>query len=94
MQSEFGIIQKKKNKNETEIFICRYNQTILRFSEYIKVRELQSKHDVMNDVIHKILEFTIGNIFGKDITCREPVHHCDEYQPGSLVELGRTSIKV
>lgn len=48
----------------------------------------------MNDVVHKILEFTIGNVFGKDITCREPVHHCDEYQPGSLVELGRTGIKV
>ncbi|KYM75466.1 Regulator of G-protein signaling 6 [Atta colombica] len=47
----------------------------------------------MNDAIHRILEFTIGNIFGKDITCREPVHHCDEYQPGSLVELGRTIIK-
>ncbi|KYQ56712.1 Apolipoprotein O-like protein [Trachymyrmex zeteki] len=47
----------------------------------------------MNDAIHKILEFTIGNIFGKDITCREPVHRCDEYQPGSLVELGRTGIK-
>ncbi|XP_067217349.1 MICOS complex subunit MIC27-like isoform X2 [Linepithema humile] len=47
----------------------------------------------MNDVLHKILEFTIGNIFGRDITCREPVHHCDDYQPGSLVELGRTGIK-
>ncbi|KAG5347045.1 MIC27 protein, partial [Acromyrmex charruanus] len=47
----------------------------------------------MNDAIHKILEFTVGNVFGKDITCREPVHRCDEYQPGSLVELGRTSIK-
>jgi len=75
----------------------------LRISEYIKVRrvcekELQSlypkKHNGMNDVIHKILEFTIGNVFGRDITCREPVHRCDEYQPGSLVELGRTGIKV
>ncbi len=55
---------------------------------------LSLKYDDMNDAIHRILEFTIGNIFGKDITCREPVHHCDEYQPGSLVELGRTIIKV
>ncbi|XP_011708319.1 PREDICTED: uncharacterized protein LOC105463021 isoform X2 [Wasmannia auropunctata] len=47
----------------------------------------------MNDVVHQILEFTIGNVFGRDITCREPVHRCDEYQPGSLVELGRTGIK-
>lgn len=52
------------------------------------------KHSDMNDVIHKILEFTVGNIFGKDITCREPVHRCDDYQPGSLVEIGRTGIKV
>jgi len=55
---------------------------------------LSLKYDDMNDAIHRILEFTIGNIFGKDITCREPVHRCDEYQPGSLVELGRTIIKV
>lgn len=48
----------------------------------------------MNDAIHKILEFTIGNVFGRDITCKEPVHRCDDYQPGSLVELGRTGIKV
>jgi len=52
------------------------------------------KYNGMNDVIHKILEFTIGNVFGRDITCREPVHRCDEYQPGSLIELGRTGIKV
>lgn len=48
----------------------------------------------MNNIVHKILESTIGNVFGKDITCREPVHHCDDYQPGTLVELGRTGIKV
>lgn len=48
----------------------------------------------MNNVVHKILESTIGNVFGKDITCREPVHRCDDYQPGTLVELGRTGIKV
>ncbi|XP_020284011.1 MICOS complex subunit MIC27 isoform X2 [Pseudomyrmex gracilis] len=48
----------------------------------------------MNDVVHKILEYTIGSVFGKDITCREPVDRCDDYQPGSLVELGRTGIKL
>lgn len=48
----------------------------------------------MNNVVHKILEFTVGNVFGRDITCREPVHRCDDYQPGTLVELGRTGIKV
>ncbi|KAM0729182.1 MICOS complex subunit MIC27 [Formica fusca] len=47
----------------------------------------------MNNVVHKILESTIGNVFGRDITCREPVHRCDDYQPGTLVELGRTGIK-
>ncbi|KAL6431402.1 hypothetical protein ACFW04_007201 [Cataglyphis niger] len=47
----------------------------------------------MNNVVHKILESTVGNVFGRDITCREPVHRCDDYQPGTLVELGRTGIK-
>lgn len=48
----------------------------------------------MNDIVHDILETTVGNIFGKDITCREPVHRCDDYQPGTLVEFGRTGVKV
>lgn len=65
----------------------------IRKSTKVIILYLKTRDD-MNDVIHKILEFTIGNVFGKDITCREPVHRCDEYQPGSLVELGRTGIKV
>ena len=48
----------------------------------------------MNNFIHKILDSTIGNIFGKDITCKEPVHRCDSYQPGTIVEFGRTGVKV
>lgn len=48
----------------------------------------------MNDFVHKFLDYTIGNIFGKDITCREPVHRCDNYQPGILTEFGRVGIKV
>lgn len=48
----------------------------------------------MHNYVHKFLESTIGNVFGKDITCREPVHRCDDYQPGVLVEFGRTGIKV
>ncbi|XP_076394747.1 MICOS complex subunit 26/27 isoform X2 [Megachile rotundata] len=48
----------------------------------------------MNNYVHKFLESTIGNIFGKDITCREPVYRCDDYQPGVLVEFGRTGIKL
>ena len=48
----------------------------------------------MRDFVHKILEATIGNLFGKDVTCREPIHRCDAYQPGVLVEIGRTQIKV
>lgn len=48
----------------------------------------------MNDIVHDFLETTIGNIFGKDITCREPVDRCDDYQPGSLIEFGRTGVKV
>lgn len=48
----------------------------------------------MNDVVHKILDLTIGNLLGKDITCREPVDECDEYQPGTVVEFGRTGLKV
>ncbi|XP_047346308.1 MICOS complex subunit MIC27 isoform X2 [Vespa velutina] len=47
----------------------------------------------MNDFVHKFLDYTIGNIFGKDITCREPVHRCDNYQPGILTEFGRVGIK-
>ncbi|KAJ8679785.1 hypothetical protein QAD02_015572, partial [Eretmocerus hayati] len=48
----------------------------------------------MRDTVHKFLESTVGNIFGKDITCREPIHRCDAYQPGTLVEFGRTGIKL
>lgn len=48
----------------------------------------------MANFVHSILELTVGNIFGKDITCREPVHRCDRYQPGVLVEFGRTLVKV
>ncbi|XP_034182890.1 MICOS complex subunit 26/27 isoform X3 [Osmia lignaria lignaria] len=48
----------------------------------------------MHNYVHKFLESTIGNVFGKDITCREPVHRCDDYQPGVLVEFGRTGIKL
>jgi hypothetical protein len=48
----------------------------------------------MTNLVHKILEATIGNLFGKDVTCREPVHRCDKYQPGILVEFGRTGINV
>lgn len=48
----------------------------------------------MRDFVHKFLELTIGNIFGKDVTCREPIHRCDAYQPGVMVEIGRTTIKV
>ena len=48
----------------------------------------------MNDFVHKVLDLTIGNLFGKDITCREPVHRCDNYQPGTLTEFGRTGVKV
>ncbi|XP_043519571.1 MICOS complex subunit MIC27 isoform X1 [Frieseomelitta varia] len=48
----------------------------------------------MHNYVHRFLESTIGNIFGKDITCREPVHRCDDYQPGVLVEFGRTGIKL
>lgn len=48
----------------------------------------------MRDFVHKILDATVGNLFGKDITCREPIHRCDAYQPGALVEIGRTEIKV
>lgn len=45
-------------------------------------------------MLQRFLDFTIGNIFGKDITCREPVHPCDRYQPGNLVDIGRTTVKV
>lgn len=48
----------------------------------------------MNNYVHRFLESTIGSLFGKDVTCREPVHRCDDYQPGVLVEFGRTGIKV
>ncbi|XP_058802715.1 MICOS complex subunit MIC27 isoform X2 [Phymastichus coffea] len=48
----------------------------------------------MRDYVHKFLDLTIGNIFGKDVTCREPIHRCDAYQPGVLVEFGRTGIKL
>lgn len=48
----------------------------------------------MNNYVHKFLESTVGSIFGKDVTCREPVHRCDDYQPGVLTEFGRTGIKV
>lgn len=48
----------------------------------------------MRDLVHKFLDITIGNLFGKDVTCREPIHRCDAYQPGVLVEFGRTNIKV
>ncbi|KOX75213.1 Apolipoprotein O-like [Melipona quadrifasciata] len=48
----------------------------------------------MHDYVHRFLESTIGNIFGKDVTCREPVHRCDDYQPGVLIEFGRTGIKL
>ncbi|XP_031778340.1 apolipoprotein O-like isoform X2 [Nasonia vitripennis] len=48
----------------------------------------------MRDLVHKFLDLTIGNLFGKDITCREPIHRCDAYQPGVLVEFGRTGIKL
>lgn len=48
----------------------------------------------MRDYVHAILDFTVGNIFGKDVTCREPIHRCDAYQPGVLVEFGRTGVKV
>ncbi|XP_031367967.1 uncharacterized protein LOC102675653 isoform X2 [Apis dorsata] len=47
----------------------------------------------MNNYVHRFLESTIGSLFGKDVTCREPVHRCDDYQPGVLVEFGRTGIK-
>lgn len=48
----------------------------------------------MNYIVHKILDLTVGNILGKDITCREPVHPCDAFQPGIMVEIGRTGINV
>ena len=48
----------------------------------------------MSNLAHIILESTIGNVFGKDITCREPVHRCDLYQPGIMIEIGRTNIRV
>lgn len=48
----------------------------------------------MDSTVHRILDFTIGNLFGRDITCREPVEPCDFYQPGVLVEIGRTAINV
>ncbi|XP_017791116.1 PREDICTED: uncharacterized protein LOC108573235, partial [Habropoda laboriosa] len=44
--------------------------------------------------VHQFLESTIGYMFGRDITCREPIHRCDDYQPGVLTEFGRTGIKL
>lgn len=48
----------------------------------------------MTEIVHSILERTIGKIFGEDITCKEPVYRCDEYQPGILVEFGRPLTRV
>ena len=48
----------------------------------------------MKNFVHKILDLTIGNTFGKDVTCREPIDPCDAYQPGSLVEIGRVGNNV
>ncbi|XP_076378159.1 MICOS complex subunit 26/27 isoform X1 [Megalopta genalis] len=47
----------------------------------------------MHNYVHKFLESTVGAIFGKDITCREPVHRCDDHQPGVIMEFGRTGVK-
>ncbi|KAK0098870.1 hypothetical protein PV326_000805 [Microctonus aethiopoides] len=49
--------------------------------------------DCNESFVQTFLRFTIGNIFGKDITCREPVYPCDAYQPGPLVDFGRTIVQ-
>lgn len=48
----------------------------------------------MNKIVHCFLDITVGNLFGKDVTCREPVDPCDRFQPGTIVELGTTGILV
>lgn len=48
----------------------------------------------MANLVHWVLESTVGRVFGKDITCREPVHRCDPYQPGAITVVGETGVRV